>query len=132
MHIMNLQDKARPLLGRIEHYWFENAHIGLKRTRFHRIEIPFEPFNSGLDYVSQPESTSLVVDWLVLGIDDPSQLGGVVVTPESAPGMEASIYLGAVHNWFQIARLSVSQDGAGFVVACNGAVEFENERVAKN
>jgi hypothetical protein len=132
MDIVNLQSKVRPLTGRIEHYWFENERIGLKKTRFHRIEIPFEPFDSGLDYVSQPESTSLVVEWLVLNIEDPSALGGVRVSAASAPSMEATIYLGSAHNWFQIAELTLSLDGEEFVVACVGTVEFENEGVAKN
>lgn len=132
MHMMNLQAKARPLLGRIEHYWFENEHIGLKRTRFHRIEIPFEPFDSGLEYVRQPESTSLMVEWLALDIADPSHLAGVVVSSDSAPDMEASIYLGSAHNWFRISNLALSQDGAVFSIACQGIVEFENEGVAKN
>jgi hypothetical protein len=85
---INLQSKARPLTGRIEHYWFENEQVGLKKTRFHRIEIPFEPFDSGLNYVSQPESASLVVEWLVLEVEDPSRLGGVQISAASAPGMD--------------------------------------------
>jgi len=129
---MNLQAKARPLVGRIEHYWFENEHIGLKRTRFHRIEIPFEPFDSGLSYVSQPETTSLMVEWLVLDIEDPAHLAGINVSSESAPDMEASIYLGSAHNWFQISNLTVSQDGSEFLVFCQGTVEFEGEGVARN
>ncbi len=132
MNIVNLQAKARPLTGRIEHYWFENKRIGLKRTRFHRIEIPFEPFDSGLEYVSQPESTSLVVEWLVLNVEDPARLGGVRVSAASAPDMEASIYLGGAHNWFQIDDLSLAEDGADFLVRCAGTVQFENEGVAKN
>ena len=132
MDIVNLQAKARPLTGRIEHYWFENERIGLKKTRFHRIVIPFEPLDSGLDYVRQPESTSLVVEWLVLDIEDPSQLGGVRVSAASAPSMEATIYLGSAHNWFHITDLSLSQEGEGFSVSCVGTVEFENEGVAKN
>ncbi|MGQ0801440.1 MAG: hypothetical protein ACT4NL_15185 [Pseudomarimonas sp.] len=132
VHIMNLQAKARPLLGRIEHYWFENEHIGLKKTRFHRIEIPFEPFDSGLSYVSQPEATSLVVEWLVLDIEDPGRLTGVEVTSESAPEMEASIYLGSAHNGFRIDNLSISPEGTDFLVTCHGMVEFENEGVARN
>jgi hypothetical protein len=55
---IRLQAKARPLEGTIEHYWFENEHVGLARTLFHRICIPFEPFDSGLDYVAQPERSS--------------------------------------------------------------------------
>jgi hypothetical protein len=129
---VNLQAKARPLPGRIEHYWFENEHTGLKRTRFHRIEIPFEPFDSGLSYVHQPESTSLVVEWLVLDVEDPGQLDGIRVSSASAPMMEASIYLGAAHNWFQISALTISGDGSDFAVVCEGTVEFENEGVAGN
>jgi len=129
---INLQSKARPLTGRIEHYWFGNEQIGLKKTRFHRIQIPFEPFDSGLSYVSQPESTSLVVEWLALEVEDPSRLGGVQISAASAHGMEASIYLGAAHNWFQISDLSLSEDGADFRVHCEGTVQFENEGVARN
>lgn len=132
MHIVNLQAKARPLPGLIEHYWFENALTGLKRTLFHRIEIPFAPFDSGLGSASQPESTALVIEWLVLEVDDPSQLAGVEVTAESAPDMEASIYLGGAHNWFRISRLAISQEGADFAIDCQGTVEFENEGVAGN
>jgi hypothetical protein len=129
---INLQSRARPLTGRIEHYWFENEKIGLKKTRFHRIQIPFEPFDSGLNYVSQPESTSLVVEWLALEVEDPSRLGGIQISAASAPDMEASIYLGAAHNRFQISDLSFSEDGADFLVHCQGTVQFENEGVARN
>ena len=27
MHVMNLQSKARPILSRIEHHWFENSRV---------------------------------------------------------------------------------------------------------
>jgi hypothetical protein len=73
-----------------------------------------------------------VVEWLALDIADPAQLAGVNVSSESAPNMEVSIYLGSAHNWFQISNLTISQDGAGFLVACHGTVEFENEGVARN
>jgi hypothetical protein len=129
---MNLQAKARPLSGRIEHYWFQNERIGLKKTRFHRIEVPFEPFDSGLSYVSQPETTSLVVEWLALDIQDPADLSGVCVSSETAPEMEASIYLGSAHNWFKVSNLTIDRDGADFLVACHGTVDFENEGVARN
>ena len=132
MDIVNLQAKARPLMGRIEYYWFENEHTGLKRTRFHRIEIPFEPFDSGLSYVSQPEATSLVIEWLILDIEDPARLDGVRVSSASAPDMEASIYLGSAHNWFRISDLTLRRDDGHFLVTCQGTVEFENEGVAKN
>ena len=71
MQTIGLQSRARLLEGVIEHYWFENAHVGLARTLFHRIRIPFEPFDSGLEYVEQPERTELVVEWIKLGLDGP-------------------------------------------------------------
>ena len=82
--------------------------------------------------MSQPETTSLVVEWLVLSVEDPARLGGIEVSAESAPDMEASIYLGSAHNWYQISDLSLSEDGADFFVHCEGTVEFENEGVARN
>lgn len=30
MNVIDLQSKAGPVAGRIEHYWFENAHTGLR------------------------------------------------------------------------------------------------------
>ena len=131
MDRINLQDKAQPLEWRISHYWFENEHIGLKRTRFHRIQIPFEPFNSGLDYVEQPESTSLVIEWLVLPVADPAKLEGVHVSASTAPVMEASIYLGGAHNWMHVSELSFQSDGVDYLVACKGIVQFENEGVGE-
>jgi hypothetical protein len=61
---IGLQAKARSQEGTIEHYWFENEDVCLARTPFHRIRIPFEPFDSGLDYVPQPERTELIVEWI--------------------------------------------------------------------
>jgi hypothetical protein len=132
MDRINLQAKAKPLAGRIEYYWFENEHVGLKRTRFHRIQIPFEPFDSGLDYVAQPESTSLIVEWLVLEVADPAQLDGVHVSASTAPDLEASIYLGSAHNWLQVSELSFKSDGADYLICCKGIVQFENEGVGEN
>lgn len=39
METINLQAKARPRSGYIEHYWFENPTIGLARTLFHRVVV---------------------------------------------------------------------------------------------
>ena len=116
MQIIDLQKKAGPAAGRIEHYWFENAHIGLKRTRFHRIVIPFEPFDSGLDYVAQPESTELVVEWINLGLADPSDLDGLVIATGVTPDVEASIYLGGAHNWTDLKELSLAKEGDNYRV----------------
>jgi hypothetical protein len=129
---IGLKTKARPLEGTIEHYWFENEHVGLARTLFHRIRIPFEPFDSGLDYVSQPEETELVVEWINLGLDDPAALDGVEIAMGQTPDVEASIYLGAAHNWYQIERLTLVREGSGYRVASVGTVEFAREGVAND
>jgi hypothetical protein len=129
---INLQVKTRPLVGYIEHYWFENEHIGLTRTRFHRVVIPFEPFDSGLEYIAQPESTELVVEWAKLNLEDPSVLDGVDLSMNKIEGIEAAIYLGAAHNWTHLERFWLTKAGGGFNVSCVAIIEFENEGVGKN
>ena len=132
MKTIGLQAKARPLEGVIEHYWFENEHVGLARTLFHRIRIPFEPFDSGLDYVPQPERTELVVEWINLGLDDPSSIDGVEIEMGRTPDVEASIYVGAAHNWYQIEKLVLTRDGSHYRVTSVGVVEFAREGVAND
>lgn len=127
---IGLQKQARPLMGRIEHHWFENAGIGLARTLFHRIVVPFEPFDSGLSGVSQPESTRFVVEWIDLGLADPAALDGVRITRKYPPGFEASIYLGAAHNPVDIKELRLTQQGSCFRLSCSAVVDFEHEGVA--
>ncbi len=129
--IIDLQRKTRPRTGYIEHYWFENELIGLPRTRFHRVVIPFEPFDSGLDYVAQPESTELVVEWAKLNREDPSDLDGVDLSMNEIEGVEASIYLGAAHNWTRLDRFRLTKADTGFKVSCVAIIEFENEGVGK-
>ena len=68
----------------------------------------------------------------VLNVEDPGNLAGVRVSAASAPDMEASIYLGSAHNWYQIADLSFFEDGEDFILHCEGTVQFEDEGVAKN
>jgi hypothetical protein len=130
LETIGLQAKTRPLEGTIEHYWFENELVGLARTLFHRIRIPFEPFDSGLDYVEQPERTELVVEWINLGLNDPAALDGVEISMGQTPDVEASIYLGAAHNWYQIEKLTLARDGSRYRVTSVGTVEFEREGVA--
>jgi hypothetical protein len=132
MDVIDLQSKAKPVLGYVEHYWFENSNIGLKRTLFHRIVVPFEPFDSGLDYCDQPVATELVVEWINLGLSDPADLDGVVVAMGVTPDVEASIYLGGAHNWTDIQELRFSREGRGYCIACKAIVEFEHEGVAQN
>lgn len=132
MNLIGLEGKARCMDGYVEHYWFENEHTGLSRTLFHRIVIPIHPFDSGLDYVSQPETTEIVVEWINLGLDDPSALAGVVVRQGRPAGMESSLYLGGAHNWYRIRRLTLTGEGRWYRVSCTGTVEFSREGVARD
>jgi len=132
MDAINLQAKACPGVATIECYWFENVGIGLPRTLFHRIVVPFAPFDSGISYVSQPESTELVVEWINLGLPDPADLDGVRIATGVTPDVEASIYLGAAHHWVELAELGLIRDGEGYRISCRATVEFENEGVAAN
>lgn len=106
--------------------------MGLARTLFHRISIPFEPFDSGLDYVEQPERTELVVEWINLGLNDPAALDGIEIAMGRTPDVEASIYLGAAHNWYQIENLTLSRHGSRYRVTSVGTVEFAREGVAND
>ena len=75
--MINLQEKAHVLPGTVESYWFENEQIGLAKTLFHRASIPLEDFDSGLEYVEQPESTQIIFDWYELKLDDAAALDGI-------------------------------------------------------
>jgi len=130
--VVDFQGKTRAKTGRAECYWFENQSVGLTKTRFHRVVIPFEPFDSGLDCGEQPEAPELVVDWAQLELDDPSDLEGVDLSMEGCEGVEASIYLGGAHNWTHLSRFLLTKAGEGFTVHCVARIEFENEGVAKN
>ena len=133
MDIIDLQSKAQAKRGRIEFYWFENENVGLPRTLFHRIVIPFEPFDSGLEYVSQPEETELCYEWLVLGLEDQAALTGLDLKSANYEQGEASIYVGAAHNPVKFVRFLLQDAGDGlFQIDAEMNVLFEFEGVAKN
>ncbi|MBB1319925.1 hypothetical protein H5123_20090 [Shewanella sp. SR43-4] len=133
MDSIQLQSKTKALKGSIEAYWFENENIGLENTQFHRISIPLEPFDSGLDYEEQPVKTEIILDWYKLGISSPDDLDGLNLKHESYPDAEGSIYVGTAHNWCDVKKLEIFKiEDASFCVVGEIYVEFENEGVAKN
>ena len=133
MDVIGLQSKTKAKEGTIEYYWFENENVGLKNTLFHRITIPLEPFDSGLDYVEQPEDTLLMIEWINLGLKDPSLLAGVEITSEAKKDTEATIYIGAAHNWANIHSLHLKEIAPNkYEINGKITVEFENEMVANN
>lgn len=129
---IDLQNKTRPKNGTIESYWFENESAGVSNTLFHRITIPLMPFDSGLDYVEQPEETELVIDWLELDLDDPSNLDGIVITSDKYEDSEASIYIGSAHNWIDITQLKLKKVGRdNYEIEASLTIDFEFEGVAE-
>ena len=133
MHRIDLQNRARPREGTIDFYWFENEHVGLARTRFHRVQIAFEPFDTGCDYIQQPESPQLSIEWIELDIDDPGSLAGVDIFSDSHRGMEASIYIGAAHNPIDVKSIHLKEIQTDlYEVRASMTVDFEFEGVAES
>jgi hypothetical protein len=133
MEKINLQQKAKAKRGHAEMYWFENEFVGLKKTLFHRITIPLTPFDSGLEYESQPVKTEIVIDWLVLNLADPADLDSLIISKERYEKMEASVYIGGAHNWCDVNKLTINRK-KDTIYSLEGElfIDFENEGVAQN
>jgi len=133
MSKINLQIKTEALTGWIESYWFENHHIGLEKTLFHRVFIPLKPFDSGLDYEEQPTETKIVFDWYKLELTDPKKMDGLDLNHNVYADAEASVYLGSAHNWCDVKKLNFEHiEDDTYKITGEVVIEFENERVAEN
>jgi hypothetical protein len=131
MKKIELQNKTTTKNGRIEIYYFENENIGLRKTLFHRIYIPLEPFDSGLDYESQPLVTEIVMDWLNLKLKEPTSLDGLKLTSNRDDDTEVSIYVVSAHNPCDIKKMEFKKVGENsYEVDCSLLVDFEFEGVA--
>lgn len=133
MEKINLQHKTKPTSGKGEIYWFENENIGLKKTLFHRFNIPLIPFDSGLEYESQPLDTEIVFEWLKLDLENPTNLDGLELTSRPEDDTEVSIYIGSSHNPCDIKDMKFHKiEENKYLVECNLFVDFEHEGVAQN
>ena len=132
MQIIGLEDKVIPDTGKAEHYWFENKAIGLEIARYHRIVIPLGTFHTGPDWVAQPESPEVTIEWLKVPAQDPSNLVGEYVHGKNMCGVEASVYLGDSHNWIELESLRVIEANSGFRLLLSGIIDFEAEGVGRN
>ena len=133
MENINIQKKTSAERGKIELYWFENENIELKKTLFHRIYIPLKPFNSGLDYESQPVDTVIVIEWLNLNLDIPTELDGLNIKSSKEDETEISIYIGSAHNPCDIKKMNLKKiEDNVYQVDCELFIEFEYENVAQN
>lgn len=130
---IDLQNKTKTLSGTVEKYWFKNESIGLKKTLFHKINIPLKSFNSGISYEPQPVETSLVIEWLNLNLEKPDKLNGVNVMSDKYSSFDASVYIGNTHNPFDIKKLAFEKiDDNTYKIVGELMIDFEHEMVAKN
>ncbi len=133
MDKIDLQHKTEALSGKIESYWFENEHIGLKKTLFHKLTIPLKSFDSGLDYEEQPLETLIEFDWYKLGLDNPDKLDGLNLNHDTYGNAESSVYVGSAHNWCNVKKLLLELiDDNEYKLTGELIVEFENEGVGEN
>lgn len=130
---INLQQKTKAKRGQAEKYWFENENIGLAKTLFHRITIPLEPFDSGLEYEQQPVETEIVIEWLNLGLKNPDDLDGVELSQTEKGIGETTIYVGSAHNWCEIEYLKLNRiQGNIYNIQGKLLIDFETEGVGEN
>jgi hypothetical protein len=133
MDKINLQNKAKAKKGTAEMYWFENEFTGLEKTLFHRITLPLTPFNSGLDYESQPVKTEIVIDWLVLNLTHSTDLDGLTISSRKYEKMEATVYIGGAHNWCDVIELKINKIKRDiYSIKGELMIDFEHEGVAEN
>src|SRR5688500_6168346 len=67
-----------PQKGWMQARIFANHHAGIKPTLFYDIEIPLEPFNSGLNSVSESTTTGFRLNFIRFPLTDWRQFDGRV------------------------------------------------------
>ncbi|AHM60032.1 hypothetical protein D770_08855 [Flammeovirgaceae bacterium 311] len=133
MEKIGLQAKTKAEPGVAEKYWFENEHIGLRRTLFHRVHIPLSEFSSGLDYEPQPVKIEIVMEWLDLNLPDPDNLDGLNLKSSPEDQTEVSLYLGMAHNPCDIIKMNWKRTAEHiYNIHCELFIDFEFEGVAEN
>ena len=129
--------EIKPLKGQLSSNLFENESIGLPLTLFFTIEIPLEAFDSGHDYVEQPTSTSIVMEWIRFvdpGAGKPEtdwkNLTGkeYEISYEEDTG-EGSIYLGSEHCPFNSRIRFLSLSGRTFDIEITLTVDFNIDTI---
>lgn len=129
-NVIGLQNKTKAKTGKVKKYWFENSQIGLEKNLFYRFHIPLTKFDSGLDYVEQPEDTEIVIEWLRIDLPDSNNLDSLKITSAEYEEAECSIYLGGAHNPCKIMKLDfigISEDE--YIIDCKLLVDFEKTGV---
>jgi hypothetical protein len=125
-------DKFRPLPGQMTAHLVENPAFGLPRTLWYTITIPLKPFNSGLEYETQPVTTAIELEFLRKAQDDWRRLLGTSI---QAVGDESnsSIYLGSAHNPIDIYSITFTRtQGLWFNLDCTLFCDFAFENVGES
>jgi hypothetical protein len=131
---LNIKD-IQPLKGQMSCYLWENLHIDLPLTLYYSIEIPLQPFNSGHDYVDQPTSTSVILEWVIFRDGQNEQqernwknlVGRQFNLSFDDETAEGSIYLGTEHCQFNGQVNFLSLNGTTFDIELKMAVDFNIE-----
>ena len=130
-------NKIQPQKGIFSCNLWENSHIGLPLTLFYSIEIPLLPFDTGHDYVDQPASTSIMMEWLKFTNPTTGQneanwrsLTGkeFLISYEGDTG-EGSIYLGSEHCQFNSRIKFLSLHGTTFDIELTLNVAFNIDTI---
>jgi hypothetical protein len=130
---IDLQNKTKAMPGTVEAYWFNDLDAEGQRTLFHRITIPLQAFDSGLESDTRPVSTEIVFDWYELDLDDQYELDGLDLAHDNYDEAEAFVLIGGIDNWCDVKHLRFEKAGKEkFKVSGELMVEFENEKLGKN
>jgi hypothetical protein len=125
-------DRFKAKRGSMHAFVFENRNIDLEPTLFYCIDIPLKPFNSGLDYESQPVKTSFCFEFIRIPVVDWRRLGGqsFKVAQDDCDG---SILIGDAHNPVDINLIRFTRIGNFmFRIDCKLFCDFASEGVADN
>jgi len=110
----------------------QNPSTQIEPELTYDITIPLEPFDSGLDHVSQPEATSFRLQYLKLPVRDWRSLDRRSFQIER-DDQDCSIYIGVVHNPVEIESIKFTHfGGLRFRIDCVLLCCFEFEGVADN
>jgi hypothetical protein len=126
-------DKFKPKPGRMYAHIFENPKIVLEPTLFYGIEIPLEPFDSGLDYVrNKMVETSFRLESILFPVTDWRMFDRQSFRP-ARDDVDGSIYIGNAHNPVDINLISFTRLGDfRFLIDCILFCDFESEAVAES
>lgn len=141
MERVNLQENANTMHGTIGLWKFKKeSQKKVTTTLYHKIEIPLTEVKPDLSVYSDSIKTHISMDWIELGLTDPTDLDGLIIhcnrnenSDDAESEIEVSIYLGNAHNPCDIKIMTFKKlDLHKYEIECVLLVDFEHEDVAQN